>query len=101
MHGQNNRRWSLQSLVAVPPPGGSGTTARQRQESAKSQRYNRSDERYNRWENTAGSQIKRETLSLTPEEVKRGVMEVYVNGFPYSFQCGFPLDSTGSLRPKR
>ena len=38
------------SKVAVPPPGGSGTIARSKLESVKVQWYNRSRERYNRWE---------------------------------------------------
>ena len=99
--------WPEQPLLVFAETGG-GTTARR-------QRYHRSTKAEKRQEPAvqplgralqplgkhSRSQTKREALSLTPEEDKRGVMEVYVNGFPYSFQCGFPLDSTGSLRPKR
>ena len=49
----------LQSIVAVPPPGGSGTTARAKLESDKTQRYNRSRERYNRWAETVSRKEKR------------------------------------------
>uniref|UniRef100_M8AXY9 Sec16 Sec23-binding domain-containing protein n=1 Tax=Aegilops tauschii TaxID=37682 RepID=M8AXY9_AEGTA len=60
-------------MVAVPPPGSSGTIARTKLVSAKNQRYNRSRERYNRWEATGSSRIRREELSLTTKEGKRGV----------------------------
>jgi len=67
------------SKVAVPPPGGSGTTARSKLESIKVQRYNRSRERYNRWEEQKHEGKIGGTLSLTTEEDKGGVRKVYVN----------------------
>ena len=74
----------LQSMVAVPPPGGSGTTARAKLVSDKTQRYNRSRERYNRWAETVSRKEKRgrgkeNSLSHTPEEGKERVRKVYVN----------------------
>ena len=68
----------LQSMVAVPPPGGSGTTARAKLESDKTQWYNRSREQYNRWAETVSRKEKRgrgkeNSLSHThPRKAKRG-----------------------------
>ena len=73
----------LQSMVAVPPPGGSGTTTRAKLESDKTQRYNRSRERYNRWAETVsrkeGKRQGKLSLSHIPEEGKEKVKKVYVN----------------------
>ena len=77
---------SLLSLVAVPPPGSSGTTVRSRLGcttpgyhpwgggwvSTTSQRYIRSHERYNRWENTTSSRKRRGALSLSKDKVGKG-----------------------------
>ena len=85
----------LQSMVAVPPPGGGGTTARAKLVSDKIQRYNRSRERYNRWAETVsrkdrGRDKEKLSLSLTPEEDKGGVMNVYVKRFPQCFLMRIP-----------
>ena len=79
-------------MVAVPPPGGSGTTAQAKLMSDKTQRYNRSKERYNRWAETVSMKDREEARknSLTPEEDKGGVMNVYVKRFPQCFLMRIP-----------
>ena len=59
---------AVADMVAVPPPGGSGTTARAKLVSDKTQRYNLSRERYNRWAETVSRKDRgrdKEKLSLS------------------------------------
>ena len=63
---------SLVSKMAVPPPGGSGTTARAKLVSDKTQRYKTVSRK-------EGKRQGKLSLSHTPEEGKERVRKVYVN----------------------
>ena len=84
MHGRNHRPSCCRAWWRYHRPEAAVQPLEQKLVSDKTQRYNRSRERYNRWAETVSRKEKRgrgkeNSLSHTPEEGKERVRKVYVN----------------------
>ena len=83
MHGRNHHPSYCRAWWRYHRPEAAVQPLEQKLVSDKTQRYNRSRERYNRWAETVsrkeGKRQGKLSLSHTPEEGKERVRKVYVN----------------------
>ena len=95
MHGRNHRPSCCRAWWRYHRPEAAVQPLEQKLVSDKTQRYNRSRERYNRWAETVsrkdrGRNKEKLSLSHTTEEDKGGVRNVYVKKFPQYFLMRIP-----------